>query len=399
MDFSLLEFVPDAMVVIDGAGVVVHVNSVAEEVFGYPRAEILGQPVEILIPARHRAAHEGHRRGYAAAPRVRPMGPGLELVGMRRTGEEFAADISIAPLLMDGKRYSMAAVRDVTERRRTEEKARLYRKAQAEVRERDEFLSVASHELRTPVTALHLQLQMLRKVAARSSQEVPRAVSDRLDALDRQTRRVSLLVAELLDLSRMRLGRLELRREQADLAALAGDVVAPFQDDEAAAHGSPVRLEAAGPAVGWFDRVRLEQVVANLLANAVKFGEGRPIDVKVRAEDDLLRLEVVDRGIGVAPEDRDRIFGRFERAVSAQHFGGLGLGLFIARQIVEAHGGSIRVDGARGEGSTFTVELPRHPPAAEDALPGDQDAPPGAQDAPPAAGVTRLPAAAGDRGG
>jgi two-component system sensor kinase FixL len=362
MDFSMLEFVPDAIVVIDGAGRIVHANGVAEETFGYSRAELVGQVVEVLLPARHRGAHEAHRAGYSAAPRVRSMGPGLELVGLRRSGEEFAADISIAPIEVDGMRLSLAAVRDVSERRRMEEKARLYRKAQAEVRERDEFLSVASHELRTPVTALQLQLQLLRRVAERSGDAVPAAVTSRLDALERQTRRVSLLVSELLDLSRLRLGRLELRREPADLAEVARDVIAPFLEDEQAARGSSLRLDAPRPAVGTFDRVRMEQVLTNLVANAVKFGQGKPIDVRVEAADGILRLSVADRGIGVAAEDRERIFGRFERAVPAQHFAGLGLGLYIARQIVEAHGGSIRLEGAPGEGATFTVEVPRDAP-------------------------------------
>jgi PAS domain S-box-containing protein len=364
MDFSLLEFVPDAMVVVDGNGRVVHANAVAEEVFGWTRAELVGQPVEVLLPDRFRHAHVGHRAGYAGAPRARPMGPGLELVGLRRGGEEFPADISLSPLEVGGVRYSLAAVRDVSERRRMEEKARLYRKAQAEVRERDEFLSVASHELRTPVTALQLQLQLLRRVAERSAEPVPAAVASRLDALERQTRRVSLLVSELLDLSRVRLGRLELRREPGDLAEVAREVVTPFLEDEQASRGSRLRLDAPSPAVGSFDRVRMEQVLTNLVANAVKFGQGKPVDVRVEAADGVLRLAVSDRGIGVAPEDRERIFGRFERAVPSQHFAGLGLGLYIARQIVEAHGGTIRLDGAPGEGSTFTVEFPAGAPAA-----------------------------------
>jgi len=364
MDFSLLEFVPDAMVVVDGSGRVVHANAVAEEVFGWTRAELVGQPVEVLLPDRFRHAHVAHRAGYAGAPRARAMGPGLELVGLRRGGEEFPADISLSPLEVEGVRYSLAAVRDVSERRRMEEKARLYRKAQAEVRERDEFLSVASHELRTPVTALQLQLQLLRRVAERSPEPVPAAVAARLDALERQTRRVSVLVSELLDLSRLRLGRLELRRERGDLAEVAREVVAPFLEDEQAARGSRLRLDAPAPAVGAFDRVRMEQVLTNLVANAVKFGQGKPVDVRVEGADGVLRLVVSDRGIGVAPEDRERIFGRFERAVPSQHFAGLGLGLYIARQIVEAHGGTIRLEGAPGEGSTFTVELPAEPPPA-----------------------------------
>jgi len=364
MDFSLLEFVPDAIVIADRGGHIVYANRMANEVFGYESAELVGLKVEMLLPARFRGAHEAHRKDYDGAPRARPMGLGMSLAALRKGGEEFPAEISLSPIRQGGEVYAVAAVRDVTDRKRTEEKAMLYRKAREEVRARDEFISVASHELRTPVAALQLQLQLLQRVARRSRETVPTAVTERLGLLERQTRRVALLVTELLDLSRMSLGRLELKREPVDVAELAREVSAPFLDDPAAAGGSPVELASDGPAVGQFDRVRLEQVLTNLLANAAKFGEGKPIVVRVESREDAIRLAVVDQGIGVAPEDRERIFGRFERAVPAQHFGGLGLGLYIARQIVEAHGGTIRIDSAPGAGSTFTVDLPRQPAAA-----------------------------------
>ncbi|HVP65817.1 MAG TPA: PAS domain-containing sensor histidine kinase [Anaeromyxobacteraceae bacterium] len=363
-DFSLLEFVPDAIVIADGNGRVVYVNRMTAELFGYESSEILGQPVEMLLPARFRDMHERHRADYDRAPVPRPMGLGLSLYAMRKGGEEFQAEISLSPLDTGTGRFAVAAIRDVTERRRMEEKALLYRKAQEEVRVRDEFISVASHELRTPVAALQLQLQLLRRVAELSKEDVPVAVSDRLGNLERQTRRVALLVSELLDLSRLRLGRLELKREPVDAAELAREVAAPFQDDRGAAGGSAVEVLAPEPAVGSFDRVRLEQVMTNLLANAVKFGEGKPITIRVEAAGGLVRIAVVDRGIGIAPGDRERIFDRFERAVTTQHFGGLGLGLYIARRIVEAHGGAIHLESAPGAGATFTVELPRDAEAA-----------------------------------
>jgi len=362
-DFSLLEFVPDAILIVDRGGRVVFANRMASELFGYEPAEFLGQAVEVLLPARFRKGHEAHRADYDNAPSPRPMGLGLSLWALRKGGEEFAAEISLAPLRGDDGHYSVAAIRDVTERRRLEEKALLYRKAKEEVRARDEFISVASHELRTPVAALQLQLQLLRRVAQRSTETVPSVVSERLELLERQTRRGALLVSGLLDLSRMRLGRLELRLDRVDVADLAREVAAPFVEDPTAAGGSKVAVLAPEAAVGMFDRVRLEQVLTNLLANAVKFGEGKPITVRVELAGDWVRIAVVDQGIGVAAEDRERIFSRFERAVPTQHFGGLGLGLYIARQIAEAHGGVIKLEGAPGAGSTFVVELPRSPPA------------------------------------
>ena len=358
MDFSLLEFVPDGIVVTDADGLIVFVNSLTVEIFGWDREEMLGQPVEMLLPARFRGGHRGLRSGYHASPRSRPMGMGTDLAALRKDGSEFPAEISLAPIRLGEGTWAVAAVRDVTERRRVEAKALLYRQAQEEVRARDEFLSIASHELRTPVTALHVQVQMLQRVVDRSGASVPEPVRERVTALDRQVRRLSGLVEALLDLSRIRLGRLELAREPVDVATLASEVAAPYQADLALANGSPVRVIAPAPAVGSLDRVRIEQVLGNLLANAVKFGEGKPVEVRVERDGQRIRVAVVDHGVGIDADQRDRIFGRFERAAPAQHFPGLGLGLYVAREIVEAHGGRIRAEGAPGSGATFTVELP-----------------------------------------
>jgi len=370
VDFSLLESVPDAMVIADAQGTIIHVNGVAERLFGWPPAEIVGQPIEILLPARFRGMHQVHRAGYHGAPRTRPMGLGLDLSGLRKDGGEFAAEISLAPVAVDGRPCVMAAVRDVTERKRIEERARLWRKARDEVRERDEFLSIASHELRTPVAALQLQLQMLQRAAHRSMEELPRALEGKLDALERQTRRIGVLVGELLDVSRMRLGRLELALEPADLSEIARDTVLHLRD-EIERSGSRLLLDLA-PTPGRFDRSRIEQVITNLLTNASKFGQKKPITLHVAPDGERARLRVTDRGIGISSEDQVRVFERFERAVTSQHFGGLGLGLYIARQIVEAHGGEIRVESVPGGATSFVVLLPREPPARQEPQPLEQ---------------------------
>ncbi len=365
VDFDLLESVPDAMVIVDrDEGRIVYANGVAQELFAYSRSEIVGRPIEALLPARFREMHRIHREGYYAAPRTRPMGLGLDLAGLKKTGEEFPAEISLSPLRVGGKTYAVAAVRDVTERKKIEERAALYRKAQQEVRERDEFLSIASHELRTPVTALQLQLQMLQRSAGRSSGGLPAILLQKIEGLERQTRRIALLVNELLDVSRMRLGHFELKREDVDLAQLAREAVEQLRD-EVERTGSTLSF-LAQPAVGCWDRLRIEQVVTNLVANAVKFGEGKPITVSVAADPGLARITVEDHGIGIAPEDQSRVFGRFERAVPARNFGGLGLGLYITREIVEAHGGTIQLQSAPGSGSVFTVELPLSPVSPPD---------------------------------
>jgi PAS domain S-box-containing protein len=346
------------MLIVDADGNILHANRRAEDLFGHPLGEMLGRPVEMLIPARLREVHRSHRAQYAETPRPRAMGLGLELSVLRGDGSELAAEVSLAPVRVDGRSCTIAAVRDVTGRKQLEERSRQLRKAQEDVRERDEFLSIASHELRTPVAVLQLLLQILRRASERSAGGLQAMLEEKLEVLERQTRRIALLVDELLDVSRMTLGRIELRRQPLDLAEVVRDTTSSLEA-EVGQSGSRVELDLRGPARGRWDRIRIEQVITNLLANAAKFGRGRPILVSVEADPVNVCLRVSDQGIGIPPESQERVFERFQRAASPQNFGGLGLGLFIARQIVEAHGGRIQVQSTPGAGSTFTVELPR----------------------------------------
>jgi PAS domain S-box-containing protein len=247
----------------------------------------------------------------------------------------------------------------LAEQKTLEERARALQAREA-LRERDEFISVAAHELRTPLTALQLKLQGLERglrAGMREKRAAAASLGSRLDGALRQTERLSSLIERLLDVSRIAAGRLELAPERFDLAALVRQIAEDFKDP-AAAVGSELRVHASQPLEGSWDRLRMEQVLVNLLSNAVKYGAGRPVSVKVDTAGERVRITVADEGIGIAPEDIARIFTRFERAAPLRHYGGLGLGLYISRHIVDAHGGRIDVESQLGKGSTFIVDLP-----------------------------------------
>jgi len=239
------------------------------------------------------------------------------------------------------------------------ENARLYAEAREAIRLRDEFMSIASHELKTPLTPLSLKLQALTRELTRHPGPIPRSVVESYVEIGaRQVKKLAELVGDLLDVSRITAGRLSLALEEMELGPLVREVVARYEP-QAARTGSTLLLDMGALCLrGRWDRLRLEQVITNLVDNAVKYGEGKPIHVRLEPHGDGARLTVRDEGIGIAPEHLPRLFGRFERAVSERNYGGLGLGLYITRTLVEAMGGQVHVESTLGEGSTFTVDLP-----------------------------------------
>jgi signal transduction histidine kinase len=236
----------------------------------------------------------------------------------------------------------------------TEEQALLIAELEAAVRVRNDFLSLASHELKTPLAALALHLDLLqREVEAVEADEPRERMSDRLDRALRQTQRLGRLVEELLDVARVVSGSLRFDLEAVDLGRVVREVAARHAEA-----GVMISVDGERTIVGHWDKLMLEHVAQNLVDNAVKYGQRRPIEIELLRRGPDALLCVRDHGIGIAPSDLERIFERFERAVSPRQYGGLGLGLWIVRQIVEGLGGQISVDSVPGQGACFTVALP-----------------------------------------
>lgn len=237
--------------------------------------------------------------------------------------------------------------------------ARLYLKVKESVKSRDEFLSVASHELKTPLTTLKLQAQLRFKQLQKNEYQffTPEALNKMVLDDIKQIDRITRLIDDMLDISRISTGKLSLHPEVFDLSLLVSEIVLRYEkllQDK----GVEIHFSSIGPLIGKWDRMRIEQVVTNLLTNASRYGKNKPIYVDLKKRGALASISVTDEGMGIAKENFDIIFNRFERAISANEISGLGLGLYISRQIVEMHKGKISVESELNKGSTFTVELP-----------------------------------------
>ena len=377
----LLEAAPDGIVEVDGSGRIVLVNSQAERMFGYRREELLGKSVEMLMPERFRGRHPAHRERYSAHSVIRPMGSGLDLRAARADGTEFAVDINLSPFEGEIGGSVVCVIRDVSDRKLAEEQIKSLNlsleqrtrdlaviNSELEIRNRDvekanrlksNFLATMSHELRTPLNAIMGFADLLaRRTAGPLTQKQERFVRH----VKESSRHLLALIDDILDLSKIEAGRMDLTFESFPLSA-AADEVLPAIRPLAASKEIDLTTEVSLDLTLHADRVRVKQVLYNLLSNAIKFTPAKgSVRLVARSTDGAVHISVMDTGTGIPYEEHDAIFETFHRYLPpAQDVcEGTGLGLSITKLLVEQHGGTIWVESEPGKGSRFHLTLPNN---------------------------------------
>jgi len=347
----LLESAPDAMIIVDDCGEITIVNEQTESMFGYSREEMIGQPVEMLLPDRLRHAHLAHRDKYVASPSLRPMGTGLNLVGQRKDGTEFPVEISLSPVETENTRFVSSVIRDVTRRKRMEQEIIAAQEAAERANKANSaFLAAASHDLRQPVQALSLLNGALRRTV-----KDERAL-EMIESQEHSLTAMTNLLNSLLDISRLDAGAVTPEFEVFPMQRLIDRLSAEFAR-QAKHKGLEFESQPCQASVR-SDPNLLGEIVQNLVSNAIRYTDTGKVKMRCVERDGQCCLEVQDTGIGIKPEELDDIFQEFHQIKApGGSKEGFGLGLAIVRRLGDLLGHTIYVESDVGKGSCFSIGM------------------------------------------
>jgi PAS domain S-box-containing protein len=348
-----VEASPSGMLMVDRGGRIVMVNSEFEQLFGYKREELMGRPVENLLPASFRTEHRALRLDYMKRPESRGMGQGRDLFGLRKDGSEFPIEIGLNPIKIRDGVLVLGVVVDISERKRTD-------------RLKDEFVSTVSHELRTPLTSITASLALL---SAGGAGALPPPAARLVSIAHNNGQRLVRLINDILDIEKIESGKMQFNFKRVNAGAVTEQAIEASRA-YAAECGVNLRFDGgAGNDDIRADADRFAQVVSNLLSNAIKFSpSGEEVVVGVAERGNSVRVTVRDHGLGIPEEFKPRIFDKFAQAdaTDTRKKGGTGLGLSIVKQIVNRLGGDVGFESAVGQGTLFYVDLPRWRPGVDD---------------------------------
>lgn len=368
----LFQYATVSIIVVNRKGEIILANPSAEELFGYTDAEMISQPLEILIPEDLKRKHVAHRSGYFSQPKARPMGLGIDLFARKKGGKIFPVEISLGHYELGGEMLAVAFVTDITSRKRAEEELkglnealeqrvneRTLQLSEALEREKElnemksRFVSMASHEFRTPLSAVLSSISLIEQYQATGQQDKSRKHIERIKS---SVRNLTDILNDFLSLEKLEQGRIEIEKREFDFEEFTGDVIEEVNNLLRA--GQTIVYSHMGFRLLHQDKKILRNVLLNLLSNACKYSEeGKEIILRTRINANSALIEVTDHGIGIPEEEQKNLFGKFYRARNAQNIQGTGLGLSIVKRYVELMGGTISFTSKKDQGTSFFVTL------------------------------------------
>jgi PAS domain S-box-containing protein len=377
----------EGIVLVDENGVIIDANPSIHRLFGYEPGELKGKKIEALVPHRFAGSHDKNRQAYTDHPHARPMGAGMQLCGLKKTGVEFPVEVSLSPYSENGHQYVIAFVMDITQRKMAEEKEKNYaaelekqvrnrtmileeavreleqtkrdlRKALAKEKELNElksrFVSMASHEFRTPLTTMLSSLSLITKYSEQNNRE---SQLKHVGKIKSSIHNLTEILNDFLSVSRLEEGKFENRPEELNVETFIREIVTEMRT--MATKGQELILDYSGDSVFFVDPKLLQNILFNLVSNAIKFSlnDGK-IYIRAAVSADALEISVKDAGIGITPQDQRHLFERFFRGHNATNIQGTGLGLNIVAKYVELMQGSINFESEENKGTTFIVKIP-----------------------------------------